>query len=89
MGLTFFIRLISLLCGYSISILLASILTRNEQWIILVISSTVAFLENSGKFYYKTQHPRYTKVFSLMVSFNYLKLGVIYGLFMDGFKIGS
>jgi MFS-type transporter involved in bile tolerance (Atg22 family) len=84
-----FIRLISLLSGYFLSIVLASILTRNEQWILLIISSLIAFLESTGNFYYKTEKTKYSKILGLLISFNYLRLGIIYGFFMDGFKIGS
>ena len=84
-----FIRLISLLSGYFIAIVLTSVLTRNEQWILLIISSLVAFFEGSGEIFYKLQLKKYQKTYKLLISFNYFKIGLIYGLFMDGFKIGS
>nr|BCG67696.1 conserved protein [Haptophyceae sp. NIES-3900] len=87
--MTIFIRITSLLSGYFLAVTLASVLTRNEQWILLIISSLVAFLESTGNIYYSSNLDTSMKRVKIFLSLNYLKIGVLYGLFMDAFKLGS
>ena len=82
-------RILLILSGYFLAVLLASVLTRNEQWILLIVSSITASLENFGSTYYGSGLKDENKKNYLFLSLNYLKIGIVYGLFMDGFKIGS
>ena len=83
------LKLISILLGYTLAVVLASVLTRNEQWVLVVISLIITFFEIYSSYYYKHFPRQYSQSKFIFTNINYLKIGLIYGLFMDGFKIGS
>lgn len=83
------IRLICFFGGFLLANIFDTTIGEFNEWSILGAALTVACLETISKFYYmlnvKTKN---IKVETLNL-LNDLKLGLIYGLIVDAFKLGS
>jgi len=83
------IRLICFFGGFLLASIFDTTVAEFNEWSILGAALTVASLETISKFYYmfnlKTKDGR-VKTINLL---NDLKLGLIYGLIVDAFKLGS
>nr|YP_009296230.1 hypothetical protein Sebd_078 [Sebdenia flabellata]AOM65165.1 hypothetical protein Sebd_078 [Sebdenia flabellata] len=79
------IKLISLFLGFFISTVLSTIPAQTGDWGILAGSIIVTSNEILSKFIY-TKNNKEILIISII---NSIKIGVIYGLFVDAFKLGS
>nr|YP_009510400.1 hypothetical protein [Gracilaria caudata]YP_010196117.1 hypothetical protein LK014_pgp146 [Gracilaria caudata]AXI96073.1 hypothetical protein [Gracilaria caudata]UAD83514.1 hypothetical protein [Gracilaria caudata] len=69
------------------STVFSTIPSQSGDWGIIVGSIIVTFNEIISKHTYKYMKSNY-QFFSLY-TFNYIRIGIIYGLFVDAFKLGS
>nr|QCI08802.1 hypothetical protein [Sphondylothamnion multifidum] len=79
--------MISLMSGFFISSILSTITTHTGDWGMMSASIIITFNEILSKFIYQ-----YKKNINLHITFhlmNDIKIGIIYGLFVDAFKLGS
>ena len=89
------INLISLFSGFLFSSIIDTSLGEFNEWAVVGASLIVATTESFNKFYYFTTNQtrdKYLKkkgAFDLFSSLNTFKIGIIYGLIVDGFKLGS
>jgi len=89
------INLISIFGGFLFSSIIDTSLGEFNEWAIVGASLIVATTESFNKFYYftikqtKGQYKKRGEAISLFNSLNNFKVGVIYGLIVDGFKLGS
>ena len=87
-------NLISFFAGFLASSIIDTSLGEFNEWAIVGASLVVASLEVMSKIYYTTlikinhKNIKYSgiKLFNLI---NALKVGIIYGLIVDAFKLGS
>ena len=90
------INLISFLCGFLFSSILDTTLGEFNEWAIVGAALIVSTLENISKFFYSLQsriqlqklNKRYS-VINLLDKLQFFKIGIIYGLIVDAFKLGS
>ena len=83
---------ISLLLGNLSATAIATIAGQNADWDIVVSAILVAFTEGISWIVYRknsVQQIRVGQRMLLLEMTNALKLGLIYGLFVEAFKIGS
>nr|YP_010330385.1 hypothetical protein MW504_pgp075 [Rhodella violacea]UNJ18101.1 hypothetical protein [Rhodella violacea] len=83
---TFSYYTIGLLLGFFISNIIITIPNQTSDWGIVASSMFIACTEIINKVRYNRKHYNinfYCKVI------NSIKLGIIYGLFLDAFKLGS
>lgn len=79
------LKLISLFSGFFISTILSTIPAQTGDWGIIAGSIIVTINEMLSKFIYcKTRKKSW-----LIDIINSIKIGIIYGLFVDAFKLGS
>ncbi|KAM3286941.1 ycf20-like protein isoform X2 [Capsicum chacoense] len=79
-----------LLLGFYTANALATILGQTGDWDVLVAGVVVAAIEGIGMLVYKKPPSLPSRRFESLVSMvNYWKAGVILGLFVDAFKLGS
>jgi len=78
-------KLISLLLGFFLATALSTIPAQTGDWGIIAASMIVSLSELISKIIYKNLH----KNTFLLSNFNCIKIGIIYGLFVDAFKLGS
>ena len=89
------INLISFLGGFLVSSIIDTSLGEFSEWAIVGSSLLVATIESFNNFFYST----YNRILlagspnrhlgSLISSLNFFKIGIIYGLIVDAFKLGS
>jgi len=82
----FSVNIVSLLLGFYISTILSTIPAQTGDWNIINASIIITINEIFSKFfysYYKTHKPIFMDII------NSVKVGIIYGLFVDSFKLGS
>ena len=89
------LRLIAFFGGFLLSSIIDTTLGEFNEWAIVGAALVVATLEIISKFFYTTlakfnfnRSVNYTS-FKLLNLINSLKTGVIYGLIVDAFKLGS
>ena len=89
-------NLISFLSGFLFSSVLDTTLGEFSEWAIVGAALIVSSLEIVTKIFYSTNSKKHTKKFnkkySIIVVLNVLqffKVGIIYGLIVDAFKLGS
>lgn len=81
--------------GFLISSLLDTTLGELNEWAIVGAALIVASLETTSKIFYTfllTSHwIRFKKSYllNLLIILNSIKVGIIYGLIVDAFKLGS
>ncbi len=89
------INLISLFSGFLFSSIIDTSLGEFNEWAVVGASLIVATTESFNKFYYfivKRTQKNYIKkqgATDLFDSLNNFKVGILYGLIVDGFKLGS
>ena len=89
------LNLISFFSGFLTSSIIDTSLGEFSEWAIVGSALVVANIESFNNFYYslvnKKRNVLFDKsyIFSLMDILNYFKIGVIYGLIVDAFKLGS
>ena len=81
--------------GFLISSIIDTTLGELNEWAIVGAALVVASLETTSKFFYtllsrvQTNKIRKSSVVNLMIILNAVKVGIIYGLIVDAFKLGS
>ena len=88
-------NLISLFSGFLTSSIIDTSLGEFSEWAIVGAALVVANIESFNNFYYssvsKNRNTIVNKsyIFVLLDILNYFKIGIIYGLIVDAFKLGS
>ena len=89
------LNLIGFLSGFLLSSILDTTLGEFQEWAIVGTALIVSSLEIINKIFYCTYfkirsklNKKYSIIESLSV-LNFLKVGLIYGLVVDAFKLGS
>lgn len=88
-------NLISFFSGFLTSSIIDTSLGEFSEWAIVGASLVVANIESFNNFYYslvnKNRNTLINKsyIFTLLDILNYFKVGIIYGLIVDAFKLGS
>lgn len=89
------IKLIIFFTGFLLSNILDTTIAEFKEWVIIGAALIIASLEIISKNFYsfsiqilKSQKRNYS-ILELLKLFNYLKIGIIYGLIVDAFKLGS
>ena len=88
-------RIIGFFSGFLISSIIDTTLGELNEWAIVGAALVVASLETTSKVFYTfvsnvrndTIIP--SNLLNLLVIFNSVKVGIIYGLIVDAFKLGS
>lgn len=89
-------KFIGFFSGFLISSIIDTTLGELNEWAIVGSALVIASLETTSKFFYTTM--RYVNkglfnsnsyLVNLFTVFNAIKVGVIYGLIVDAFKLGS
>tara|TARA_B100000683_G_scaffold167183_1_gene161101 strand:+ start:18360 stop:18638 length:279 start_codon:yes stop_codon:yes gene_type:complete len=90
------INLISFLSGFLFSSILDTTLGEFQEWAIVGAALIVSTIENLSKFLYsidfKTQLRKSNKnypIIKVLDIMQFFKIGIIYGLIVDAFKLGS
>ena len=89
------LNLISFFGGFLVSSIIDTSLGEFSEWAIVGSSLVVANIEIFNNFYYslKTRNQKVifikSNLYSLFDILNYFKIGIIYGLIVDAFKLGS
>ncbi len=82
----FNISILSLMLGFFFANILSTTPAQTGEWNIMSGSIIVTFNEVINKLIYKK---KYTEKFLILNLINNVKIGIIYGLFVDAFKLGS
>ena len=88
-------NLINLFAGFLASSIIDTSLGEFSEWAVVGASLVVANIEAFNNFYYSlTSKERYAAVNRsytgiLLDSLNFFKIGLVYGLIVDAFKLGS
>jgi hypothetical protein len=89
------LNLISFLGGFLTSSIIDTSLGEFSEWAIVGSSLVVANIESFNKFYYSiiSNNPntliKQSSMSRLLGLLNFFKIGIIYGLIVDAFKLGS
>ena len=89
------LNLISFFCGFLLSSIIDTTLGEFNEWAIVGAALVVASLEIISKFFYTISSEIKNKTSVVYISTklinltNSLKIGIIYGLIVDAFKLGS
>jgi hypothetical protein len=81
-------RLICFFGGFLLSSIFDTTVAEFNEWSILGAALAVASLETISRFYYALKKKLQSQTRSVTL-INDLKLGIIYGLIVDAFKLGS
>jgi hypothetical protein len=90
-----FISFVGILFGFFLANALATMLGQTGDWGILSAGILVAFTESTNRIIYnnKKSFPNndtnYTKLYHVLIFINNVKIGMIYGFFVEAFKLGS
>jgi len=88
-------NLISFFAGFLASSIIDTSLGEFSEWAIVGASLVVANVESFNNFYYSIISKNRSAVLNksymltLLDSLNYFKIGLVYGLIVDAFKLGS
>lgn len=89
------IKLIIFFTGFLLSNIFDTTVAEFKEWVILSAALIIASLEIISKNFYslasqtiQSEQKNYA-ILKLLKLFNYLKVGIIYGLIVDAFKLGS
>ena len=88
-------KLIGFFTGFFLSGVLDTTLGEFQEWAIVGAALITASLELISKFFYLTLYSLYNffdkkySILKLIYALNYIKLGILYGLIVDAFKLGS
>jgi len=89
------LNLISFFSGFLTSSIIDTSLGEFSEWAIVGSALVVANIESFNNFYYSLVNKKrntlfdQSYIFTLMDILNYFKIGIIYGLIVDAFKLGS
>jgi len=89
------LNLISFFCGFLLSSIIDTTLGEFNEWSIVGAALVVASLEIISKFFYTISSEIKNRTSVVYISTklinltNSLKIGIIYGLIVDAFKLGS
>ena len=87
------LNLISFFSGFLASSIVDTSLGEFSEWAIVGASFVVANIESFNNFYYslinKNTLINKPYIFILFNVLNYFKIGIVYGLIVDAFKLGS
>ena len=72
--------------GFYCSTAFATVIGQTGDWDILSAALAVAVVEGIGALMYTGSFPLFDKVRKLVTMFNYWKVGLSMGLFLDSFK---
>ena len=81
--------------GFLVSSIIDTTLGELNEWAIVGAALVVASLETTSKFFYtfitrvRNGIVQSSYIVNLMIIFNSIKVGIIYGLIVDAFKLGS
>ena len=81
--------------GFLVSSIIDTTLGELNEWAIVGAALVVASLETTSKFFYtlvsrvRNGLIRRSYILNLMIILNSVKVGIIYGLIVDAFKLGS
>jgi len=81
--------------GFLVSSIIDTTLGELNEWAIVGAALVVASLETTSKFFYtlvsrvRNGLIRRSYILNLMIILNSIKVGMIYGLIVDAFKLGS
>ena len=81
--------------GFLVSSIIDTTLGELNEWAIVWAALVVASLETASKFFYtlvsrvRNGVVRRSYLLNLMIILNTIKVGIIYGLIVDAFKLGS
>ena len=90
-----FISFIGILLGFFLSNALATILGQTGDWGILSSGILVAFIESTNRIIYNNKKKfnaknlEYKRIYHILNFINNVKIGMIYGFFVEAFKLGS
>jgi Protein of unknown function (DUF565) len=79
--------ILSLLLGFFMSTTLSTIPGQTGDWGLIGAAIIVTFYEIASRKIYKNRQK--TQNYDIRIQINSIKIGVIYGLFVDAFKLGS
>jgi hypothetical protein len=88
-------KLLGFFCGFLISSIVDTTLGELNEWAIVGAAIVVASLETSSKVCYSIlsrqnkTNVKWTYISNTFLTINTVKIGVIYGLIVDAFKLGS
>lgn len=82
---TFSLRIISLMLGFFISSILSTIPSQTGDWGIVSAAIIITINEILSKIIYLFNKKKYLLIYLI----NDIKIGIIYGLYVDAFKLGS
>lgn len=85
------LNLISVFSGFLFSSIIDTSLGEFNEWAIVGASLIIATIESFNRFYYFIIKKTRSKKNGVTVfdSLNNFKIGIVYGLIVDGFKLGS
>jgi hypothetical protein len=84
------LNLITLFSGFLFSSVIDTSLGEFNEWAIVGASLIIATTESLNKFYYFIiKQAKNNETIKLFDYLNNFKVGVLYGLIVDGFKLGS
>lgn len=90
-----FISFVGILFGFFLANALATILGQTGDWGILSSGILVAFIESTNRIIYTNKKTFtsskgvYKKITEILNFINYIKIGMLYGFFVEAFKLGS
>tara|TARA_B100000475_G_C15016573_1_gene322538 strand:- start:1741 stop:2016 length:276 start_codon:yes stop_codon:yes gene_type:complete len=88
-------NLISFFSGFLTSSIIDTSLGEFSEWAIVGASLVVANIESFNNFYYSLSSKNRNMlinrsyIFVLLDILNFFKIGIVYGLIVDAFKLGS
>jgi hypothetical protein len=88
-------KFIAFFGGFLVSSIIDTTLGELNEWAIVGAALVVASLETTSKFFYtliarvRSGIVRTSYIVNLMIILNAVKVGIIYGLIVDAFKLGS
>ena len=89
------LNLISFFGGFLVSSIIDTSLGEFSEWAIVGAALVVANIESFNNFYYSATIKNRTTILAkssltnLLDFLNYFKIGIVYGLIVDAFKLGS
>jgi hypothetical protein len=90
-----FVSFTGILFGFFLANALATILGQTGDWGILSAGILVAFIESTNRIIYnnnkssKNKNGQYKNIYNLLTFINNVKIGMMYGFFVEAFKLGS
>nr|YP_010336740.1 hypothetical protein MW559_pgp146 [Stylonema alsidii]UNJ15146.1 hypothetical protein [Stylonema alsidii] len=79
------VKIVNLLVGFFISTVMTTMVSQTGDWGIVAGAIAVTYIELLSNWIYGNNF-RNNK---LIININSLKIGIVYGMFVDAFKLGS